>query len=80
LAVPDPAAVAKRVALDIRDGRVEVNIFLAQPEGDLAQRYGLNVIARTPTLVEAAAPLSSLCELSNDSRVRSVDRVARTGY
>jgi hypothetical protein len=80
LAAPDPAAFAAQRAPSYRDGRVEVNIFLAHAEGDLAHRYGLQVIARTPTLVEASAPLTTLCELSNDPRVRSVDRVARTGY
>jgi hypothetical protein len=80
LEAPDPAAFAARRVPGYKDGRVEVSIRLSDAEGDLAQRYGLQVSARTPMLIEAYAPLPQLCDLSNDPRVKRVGPTRHTGY
>ncbi|MBI4493390.1 MAG: hypothetical protein HY690_11435 [Chloroflexi bacterium] len=77
LEAPDPAAYAQRAALRYEDGRVFVAISHQAPADDLAQRYGLRV-PLPPSLsgyLEAWALLATLCDLSNDPRVRLVDPV-----
>jgi hypothetical protein len=68
---PDPAAFATRSALRYEDGRVYVVVQLRASEGDLDRDFDLRVTGRASQgqFIEAYAPLTRLCELSNDARV-----------
>lgn len=74
LEAPDPAAFAAERGLAYQDDGVRVVVELAagETEGDLALVYGLTVEARYRNLLQVWAPLASLCDLANDSRVRVV--------
>jgi hypothetical protein len=72
LAAPDPAAFAAQHGITYADGRVRVEIDLAAAEGDLPAAYGLVVEARYRQLVQALAPVETLCDLANDPRVNVV--------
>lgn len=65
---PDPAVFAARHALFYDGGRTRVSIRLVAPEGDLAQRYNLQVETRSRIIpyIEALIPINNLCALAND--------------
>jgi hypothetical protein len=72
LEAPDPAAFATERGLHLAGDQVRVVVELLQPEADLAEVYGLQAEGRYRNLVQALAPLSTLCALGGDERVRLV--------
>lgn len=67
----DPGAFAARHRLFYEGRRTRVGITLVAPEGDLAQRYNLQVETRSRIIpyIEALIPIDNLCPLANDPRV-----------
>lgn len=80
VAAPDPARYAAGGGIEYDDGRVAIGVEFVTPgeQGDLAQPYGLQIQARGHLGLSALAPLSMLCDLAQDSRVRLVRPLRRT--
>lgn len=76
----DPAEYAARHGVEYANGRVEVEVTFANPgeQGDLAQPYGLQVLDRSRSFLNARAPLMTLCDLAQDPRVRTVRPLVNT--
>jgi hypothetical protein len=65
----DPAAFAAEHGLFFEDERVRVEIELLEDADSVAASFDLIVEAQYQLLVQALAPLQSLCDLANDPRV-----------
>lgn len=72
LAAPDAAVFAVQRGLYYQQGRVRVEITLADVPENVAEVYGLETEASYRTMLQALAPLATLCDLANDPRVVAV--------
>lgn len=75
-----PRAAAFTQGIEYSNGSVAVDVELKQGavEGDIAQRYGIAVSARSQSYIEGFVPLSNLCALGADSRVNRVFALRRS--
>jgi hypothetical protein len=69
LRAAEPATFAVEHALFFEGGRVRAEIELSDDPDGVADAFDLRVEARYGQMLQALAPLGSLCDLANDPRV-----------
>lgn len=76
----DPQRAAFEHGVEFVNGSVAVDVELkpGAVEGDLAQRYGLAVSARSRSYIEGFVPVSNVCALASDGRVNRVFALRRS--
>ena len=72
---PDPQELARQFQVEVKDGKIQVLLVLADPDTAFLQDYDVQTGAKYGTKVQAFVPIGRLCELASTDRVLAIVRL-----